>query len=104
MLQLRSVADGRFDSPLQMIEEFLRQLAGKIGADRAALFLAPQDSGAGVKALVRSGEAFQTGVRDAWQKHEDTLARSGFALQEVGQFNAESLGRIGINNLLGAAL
>lgn len=104
MLQLRALADRHFDSPLQMIEEFIRQVAVKIGAERASLFLTPQETGSAVKALVRTGETFQTGTREAWQKHEDALAATGFALQEPLQFDSAGLERIGVNNLLGAAL
>lgn len=104
MLQLRALADRNFDSPLQMIEEFIRQVAVKIGAERASLFLTPQEMGSALKALVRTGELCHTGVREAWQKHEDTLAAAGFALQEPLQFDSAGLERIGVNSLLGAAL
>ena len=38
MLELRSIADHQFDSPLTMIEEFLLRLTEKAAAQRAALF------------------------------------------------------------------
>ena len=104
MLQLRALADRPFASPLLMIEEFIRQVAEKIGAERASLFLRPQESGTPLKALVRSGEPFQTGVREAWQRHEDTLAVTGLAGNELVQFDSAGLARIGIQSLLGAAV
>lgn len=104
MLQLRAVADAKFDSPLLMIEEFIQKLAEKTGADRAALFLSSQDNGVAPKALARAGEPFQTGVRDTWQRHEEILAVAGLAVQEVLQFDTNALARAGVQNLIGRAL
>lgn len=104
MLQLRAIADHRFDTPVKMIEEFLRQLAEKVGADRAALYLATQQPGGSLKALVRCGETLQPGLREQWQKYETTLATTGFAVQELVTFDAEGLERAGIRSLIGSAL
>ena len=56
MLALRNVVDRKYDSPAQMLEEFVRQAANKSAADRASLYLFTRDSSIPVKAFVRCGE------------------------------------------------
>lgn len=104
MLQLRSITDRRFDSPVLMIEEFIRQLTGKVHADRTTLFIATQESDTPFKALARTGDTLQNGVREQWQKHEDILARAAFCSREILKVDSEGLQRLGIQSLIGSAL
>src|SRR5258708_40037909 len=76
MLALRNVIDRNYDSPAQMLEEFVRQAAEKSAADRASLYLCTSDSSIPIKAFVRCGETLQAGLKDQWQRHEKDLAHA----------------------------
>lgn len=102
-LALRSVVDGKFESPAQMLEEFLRQAAEKSGADRAALYLYSADASPPLKAFVRGGVTLPVGARDQWQRHEDELAHISLSVRGHRQYSPDELARIGIVTLVGAA-
>jgi len=102
-LALRSVVDGKFDSPAQMLEEFLRQAAQKTSADRAALYLYSADASPPLKAFVRCGATLPVGAREQWQRHEDELAHVSLSVRGAHQYTPAELTRIGITTLIGAA-
>jgi diguanylate cyclase (GGDEF)-like protein len=102
-LALRSVVDGKFASPAQMLEEFLRQAAQKSGADRAALYLYSADAVPPLKAFVRCGATLPVGAREEWQRHEDELAQVSLAGRGPRQYSSIELARCGIATLVGAA-
>jgi diguanylate cyclase (GGDEF)-like protein len=104
MLELRNVIDRNYDSPAQMLEEFVRQAAEKSTSDRASLYLCTSDSTVPVKAFVRCGEALQAGLRDQWQRHEDELAHASLSVRSARQFSRSELERMGIVTLIGSAL
>ncbi|HEY2251885.1 MAG TPA: sensor domain-containing diguanylate cyclase [Planctomycetaceae bacterium] len=104
MLALRNVIDRKYDSPAQMLEEFVRQAAEKSAADRASLFLCTSDSATPVKAFVRCGETLQAGLKEQWQRHEDDLAYACLAIRGVRAYSRGELERLGITTLLGSAL
>lgn len=104
MLALRTVIDRNYDSPAQMLEEFVRQSAEKSGSDRASLYLCTSDAAVPVKAFVRCGEALQAGLRDQWQRHEDDLAHASLAVRGARQYSRGELERMGIVTLIGSAL
>ena len=104
MLALRTVIDRTYDSPAQMLEEFLRQAAEKSAADRVSLYLQTSDAALPLKAFVRCGEVLQPGLREKWQKHEDELAFVAAVLRDPRQFSADDLGHLRIETLIGAAL
>jgi diguanylate cyclase (GGDEF)-like protein len=95
--------DGKFESPAQMLEEFLRQAAQKINADRAALFLYSADATPPLKAFVRCGANLPVGARDQWQRHEDELAHISLSARGPRQYAPDELARMGIATLIGAA-
>ncbi len=104
MLALRRVADRNYDSPAQMLEELLRQAAGKLVSDRVALYLQTADPARPLKAFIRCGEALQAGVREQWQRHEDELARAALTLRSALSYSPADLERLRITTLLGSAL
>ena len=104
MLALRNVVDRKYDSPAQMLEEFVRQAAEKSAADRASLYLCTSDSSIPVKAFVRCGEVLQAGLKDQWQRHEDELAHACLAIRGARSYSRGELERLGIMTLLGSAL
>jgi diguanylate cyclase (GGDEF)-like protein len=104
MLELRSITDGRHDTPLGMLEEFIACLRDKIGTDRAALYLVSKESGKPNRALIRSGSALQKGVEARWQDYEVKVAESAIADRKPHSFDKAALERIGIDNLVRSAL
>lgn len=104
MLALRNVIDRKYDSPAQMLEEFVRQAAEKSAADRASLYLCTSDSSVPVKAFVRCGETLQAGLKEQWQRHEDELAHVSLAIRGARAYSRGELERLGIVTLLGSAL
>jgi diguanylate cyclase (GGDEF)-like protein len=104
MLALRNVVDRKYDSPAQMLEEFVRQAAEKSAADRASLYLCTSDSSIPVKAFVRCGETLQAGLKDQWQRHEDELAHACLTIRGARTYSRRELERLGIVTLLGSAL
>ena len=104
MLALRNVIDRSYDSPAQMLEEFVRQAAEKSAADRASLYLCTSDASIPVKAFVRCGETLQAGLKDQWQRHEDDLAHACLSIRGTRAYSRGELERQGIMTLLGSAL
>ncbi|MBI3861806.1 MAG: GGDEF domain-containing protein [Planctomycetia bacterium] len=104
MLALRNVVDRNYDSPAQMLEEFVRQSADKTSADRASLYLCTSDPTIPVKAFVRCGEALQVGLKEQWQRHEDDLVQVALTIRSTRQYTRPELERMGIVTLIGSAL
>ena len=104
MLALRNVVDRNYDSPAQMLEEFVKQAADKSSADRASLYLCTSDPAIPVKAFVRAGETLQVGLKDQWQRHEDELAQTALSIRGARQYSRIELERMGIVTLIGSAL
>jgi diguanylate cyclase (GGDEF)-like protein len=104
MLELREFADQRFDTPVQMMEQFLRDLRDKVGADRVALYLGTRDADISSRALARCGKPTQSHLQQRWETHEDRLAQEGFESQRPIAFDRDSLERMGVDTLIGSAL
>lgn len=105
MLNLRGITEKRFTSPILMIEEFLKQLANKVGAERGTMFLSMQDEIGSLKPLVRTpDEELTPGLREAWSRHEETLGMNGVSLEQVAQYGPDQLQRLGIDSLVGRAM
>lgn len=103
-LALRSVIDRNYDSPAQMLEEFLSQAADKLSADRASLYLQTPAAATPLKAFVRCGEVLQTGIKEQWQRHEDELAQVSQTISKASRFSPGDLERRQIITLIGSAL
>jgi diguanylate cyclase (GGDEF)-like protein len=104
MLALRAVTDRQFDSPVQMISEFVRETAVKIDADRSTIYVVSTDADRSLKALARSGGPLPAGALAQWNLHEDRLAAEGLKLQEPRLLSSTELAGLGIDTLVGAAL
>jgi len=104
MLALRSVIDRNFDSPAQMLEEFLNRAAEKLLAERATLYLYTPAAPTPLKAFVRCGEVLQAGLKEQWQRHEDELAQLSLTIRKVSRFSPGELERRRIITLVGSAL
>ncbi len=104
MLQLRAIADREFNSPLRMIEEFMRQFTEKLGADHSALFLSATSSAAPLKPLTRSGKPFPPGIHEQMLVQQQILAETGLAVQNAMNLSPLDLEPLGITSLVSAAL
>ena len=104
MLQLRSIVDQPFDSPLKMVEQYLTKLAGIVGAERAALFVSAGEPNSAGRALVRCGKRLQRGIKECWQEHESLLFAARPATDDPVSYNAAELESAGITTLIGSAI
>src|SRR5262249_16057558 len=98
------IADRHFDTPLQMIQEFVTQVAEKLGADRGSLFLSSVGGSAPITGIVQCGIPLQLGAREQWQRYEEILADAGLGFDSLVPYDAAALERAGIDRLIGAAL
>jgi diguanylate cyclase (GGDEF)-like protein len=103
MLELRSIADAKYDQPFGMLEQFLTRLGQMLDAERAALYLLTREGGGALKPIVRTGIQLQAGVAESWHAHEDRLAQDGAQNEQVSAFDATQLKCLGIGTLVGAA-
>lgn len=104
MLELRSITDAQYDTPLEMLEAFLSCLRKKADADRAVLYLVSQANGVAQRPLLRCGDIRQQGVESRWQEHEVKLSRSALAAPEPTMFEKQDLLRLDIDSLINSAL
>lgn len=103
VLELRSIVDRHYDTPLAMVEAFVEQLRIKMGADRATLYLLGSNAAASKKALVRNGNALQQNILAQWARFEDLLAESTISKKQGPTWDAKALGRIGVDSLISGA-
>ena len=104
VLELRSIADQKFPTPLTMLNVFLTRLSAMIGADRATLYLCTEDAPASKKAVVRCGKELAAPQQLSWQTHEDTLAEACVGTRELRRFDSNALSHVGIETLVQGAL
>jgi diguanylate cyclase (GGDEF)-like protein len=104
MLELRSIADRRFETPVAMIHELLQQLLSKLETDRAALFMCPSGTTSVNAPLAACGIPLQAGVREQWQKYEEALANAGLGFGHLEAYDTAALAQLQIKTLLGSAL
>jgi len=103
MLELRSIADAKYDQPFGMLEQFLTRLGQMLDADRTALYLLTREGGGMLKPIVRCGAPLQPGVAESWQAHEDRLAQDGSQNEHMTAYDQAQLKCLGIDTLIGAA-
>lgn len=104
MLQLREIADRKYDNSIKLIEELVRQLTRRCQASRGALLSAASEQGEPPRLVADGGEPLPVGIRDAAQKHVEMLGREGLAGQDVLRLEGDSLQRFGIKSLFSGAL
>jgi diguanylate cyclase (GGDEF)-like protein len=103
-LELRSLADQQFKTPVKMLEEFLDRLRQLTNSSRAGLFLSTPGEESGSKAIVQCGITLQAGVKARWREHEINLVRLGLSSGENTSLSGDQLENHGIHSLIGAAL
>lgn len=103
-LELRSLADQQFKTPVKMLEEFLDRLRQLTNSSRGGLFLSTPDEEVGCKAIVQCGMTHQAGVKDRWREHELSLVCLGLNSGETTSLSGHQLENHGIHSLVGAAL
>ncbi len=104
MLQLRSITDRHYEAPTQIIAEYLTYLTEKIGADRAALYLAAPGDGNPNRLFVRCGKSLPPNEVSCWQKNEDRLAEAAAGKRELLHLDRRQLEQFGVLTLIGEAL
>ncbi|QDT92320.1 sensor domain-containing diguanylate cyclase [Gimesia algae] len=103
-LELRSLADQQFKTPVIMLEEFLDRLRQLTNSSRAGLFLSTPGDASGCKAIVECGITLQSGVKARWREHEMNLVQLGLNSGENTSLSGDQLENHGIRSLVGAAL
>ncbi|MCA9031540.1 MAG: diguanylate cyclase [Planctomycetaceae bacterium] len=73
MLELRTIADMEFASPMEMLREFLRILAKATGFDRVSLYLTQQDNSRKIDRFCWAGTGQEGDALDAWHQIEDSV-------------------------------
>ncbi|HEX6986900.1 MAG TPA: GGDEF domain-containing protein, partial [Planctomycetaceae bacterium] len=104
MLDLRAVADQRFDNPLRLIEAFLAALRPKVTADAAALFLFSRDGGMAGPSVARCGGPSLPGPAGRWRGCEEALARFAGDLDRPRCVGPAELPHYGVDALLRSVL
>ncbi len=103
-LELRSLADQQYKTPVKMLEEFMDRLRQLTNSSRAGLFLSTPGEETGSKAIVQCGIAQQAGVKARWREHEINLVKIGLNSGENTSLTGDQLEKHGIRSLIGAAL
>ena len=103
-LELRSLADQQYKTPVKMLEEFVDRLRELTNSNRAGLFLSSPGDQSGFKTIVQCGMTLQAGIKSRWREHELTLVRLGLRSGENTSLAGEQLEKHGIRSLVGAAL
>lgn len=103
-LSLRQVTDGHTDKPAEMLEAFIDDLARRVGADRASLFLSPTHGGGDFKLLARRGAAGSPGIDRTARGNDLALAKATQYGSGVVLLSGERLRSAGVVSLDGAAL
>lgn len=104
MLELRGIADQRFDHPVGLIEAYLLALAPKVSADSAALFLFSADRSTAGSSIARCGGPDGVGVSTRWKSYEESLARLAVAVDRPRIIESPELRRYGVDALIGSVL
>lgn len=95
MLALRAVQDGNYDSPLEMLEEFVTKLSKLVAADGGALFLTAHQPSATVRPLVYSIPHLPASDHASWKKCHSRLAIAGQSKTEQ-VYDTTDLKKIGV--------
>jgi len=104
ILELRSIMDQPFETPILMIEAFLRKLTEYVHAERVVLYMQPTEGILMPKSLVRCGQALSLGVQSRWYEHEDHLAEIAFGRPALQMFDETELKLFGVNSLIRTAM
>ena len=103
MLELRALADRRFETPLKMVQEFVRRLGETLHADRVTLSLSQANSGTNGP-LASWSTALPVGLREQWQRCEEQLNETARVTDSLTHHDIPGLAKLGIVSLIGAAM
>jgi diguanylate cyclase (GGDEF)-like protein len=104
MLELRAIADRRFNSPLGLIEAFLAAVRTKVAAEGAALFLTTREGQTGGAAVARCGGPAAAGPSGRWRRSEEALGRLAIARDRPRLLGPDELPRYGVAPVIRTAL
>ena len=104
ILHLRSITDQKFDTPLQMIEEFLTTLLPMLGMERAALFVNSKGKSQSKQPILQCGAKWPSNLEKVWEQHRAVLCRVNWNSREPQAYDRDRLETIGITTLLDSAL
>ncbi|GIX05368.1 MAG: hypothetical protein KatS3mg114_1237 [Planctomycetaceae bacterium] len=102
MLELRSMIDGDYEQPWQVLEQFLNRLAEFTEADHAALFLLKRDD-ATPQATLRCGGCQPGWIEETRQVHESRLVVDALTADSLCIYEPEQLACLGIRSLIATA-
>lgn len=103
-MTLRSIADRNFESPAEMMNEFLTALLKMVKTDRIAFFLSQPEAEANRTALCRCGIDLQPGARVRWQLHEQRIVEVSSGNSSVQEYDRRQLAQVGVGTLVGRAI
>ena len=104
ILELRAITDARFESPVDMIQEFMAALKGKTAASRAVLYISTTAEDVSRNSFVRCGTVPNPNVERQLCQAEDAIAAQAHSTMTTQVFSRTDLLRHGIRSFLTYAL
>ncbi len=104
MLELRAIADQEFDSPILMIETYLKSLLKSTGMDRASLFVTSAQGPDTRRRLVECGTELSSLELNHWRDLENRLLQNRLSNRQTILLGKNDLVDGGIDTLMGTAL
>ncbi len=104
ILELRALTDSNFESPVDMIQQFMTALRTKTGSGRAALYISTTVENLGQNAFVRCGSVSNPNSERQLCQAEDAVAAQAHASMEMKLFDRADLLRHGIHSFLSKIL
>ncbi|MCA9079873.1 MAG: GGDEF domain-containing protein [Planctomycetaceae bacterium] len=83
MLELRTIADMEFESPMEMLREFLRTLARATGFERVSLYLTRHGESETIERFCWAGVDVDHDALDAWHRLEDSVIQQHLHTTEL---------------------
>lgn len=103
-MKLRSIADCHFESPADMMHEFLEALLKMVKTDRVAFFLSQPEAEVQRTALCRCGIDLQPGAQVRWQLHEQRIVEVSSDEAALREYDRRQLAQHGVGTLIGRAI
>jgi diguanylate cyclase (GGDEF)-like protein len=104
LLQLRSLSDRNYATPLDMVQTYVSAVQSMLEADSSALFVPTGDVGAGWKPMARCAPPLASTLSSRWEQHELLLLKQCDHDHELQALDGEALKELGIDTLIRSAL
>ncbi len=104
MLQLRSLTDRIYATPLDMVQTYLSAVQSMVDADGATLFFPSGDEAVQWKPMVRCEADLALTLLPHWEEHEKRLLAQLNRASEFQTYDAQALKKLGIDTLMRAAM